>query len=313
MIKGRIVKAISGFFYVKPHVKSDENIYECKARGILRKKNITPIIGDEVIISLTSSNCGIIEDVNPRRTELIRPPVANIDKVFITFSVKEPTPNLSLLDRFIVFSEKVGLSIVIVLTKIDLDITGGITNSIVSEYEKVGYKVVPVSVVSGYNIDLIKDEMKGCISAFAGQSGVGKSSIINAIDPKLKLETAEISQKLGRGRHTTRHAQLFDVGNDSIIADTPGFSSFDINDISEDELKHYFIEFDIKEECRFGNKCIHRNEPDCRIKEAVENGDISKRRYESYIQILDEINSNNSYGKINKEKGFVKLNKKYKK
>lgn len=285
MKKGLIIKAISGFYYVE----CDEKIYECKARGIFRKKKLSPLVGDHVEISLVDDEKGIIEEVFPRKTELIRPPVANIDKVLITFAVKEPTPNLSLLDRFIVFSEKENLEIVIVLSKIDLDENEEITNSIKDEYEKIGYKVIPVSAEKGTNIDLIKEELKGCISVFAGQSGVGKSSIINAINPKFNLETAEISKKLGRGKHTTRHAQLYKIGEDSTIADTPGFSSFELSDIEVDELKEYFIEFNKYENCRFSAKCIHVNEPECDVKNAVEKGEISIRRYQSYIQILDEL------------------------
>lgn len=309
MIKGKIIKAISGFFYVE----CDNGIIECKARGILRKKNITPIIGDNVIISTTDLNCGIIEEVMPRKTELVRPPVANIDKVFITFAVKEPNPNLSLLDRFIVFSEKMGLDIVILLSKVDLDENLEKTTIIVDEYSKVGYKVIPVSIVTGQNMDKVKQEMKGYTSVFAGQSGVGKSSIINSIVPELDLETSEISHKLGRGKHTTRHAQLFKIDEDTIFADTPGFSSFEINDVEEDELKHYFIEFSGLGECRFGNKCIHKNEPDCVVKEAVENNEISKRRYESYLQILEEIKSYNSFGRKNREKDGIYVKSKNRK
>lgn len=289
MLEGIIIKGISGFYYVEV----GDTVYECKARGLFRKKNKTPLVGDRVSISIVDEEekKGMVEEIHPRVSELVRPPVANIDKVMITFSVKEPNPNFVLLDRFIVFSERENLEIVIVITKIDLDETGEITESIVSEYEKVGYRVIPVSAKTKENIDQVEKELEGHISVFAGQSGVGKSSVINCIDPDINLATAEISQKLGRGKHTTRHAELFKVGEDAIIADTPGFSSFELNNIEIEELQEYFIEFEKYRNCRFGSKCIHKNEPGCGIKEAVEEGNISKRRYDSYIQILDEINN----------------------
>ena len=290
MLEGIIIKGISGFYYVET---TDGEIYECKARGLFRKKNQSPLVGDRVSITVVDEEekKGIVEKIHPRVSELVRPPIANIDKVLITFSVKEPNPNFLLLDRFIVFSERENLDIVIILSKTDLDETGEITKGIKEDFEKIGYRVIPVSTKTGENIDKVKEELEGCISVFAGQSGVGKSSIINAIDPEFNLETAEISQKLGRGKHTTRHAELFKIGDNAVIADTPGFSSFELNDIEIEELQEYFIEFGEYSDCKFGSKCIHKNEPGCGVKEAVENGDISERRYNDYLQILDEINN----------------------
>lgn len=289
MLEGIIIKGISGFYYVEVQ----DTIYECKARGIFRKRNKTPLVGDRVSISIVDEEGkkGIVEEIHPRVSELVRPPVANINKVMITFSVKEPNPNFVLLDRFIVFSERENLDIVIVLSKTDLDESGEITKSIQEEFEKVGYKVLGVSTKTGENMEKVLEELEGCISVFAGQSGVGKSSIINYIAPGIDLATAEISQKLGRGKHTTRHAELFKIGKNAIIADTPGFSSFELNNIEVEELQEYFIEFEQYRTCKFGSKCIHKNEPACGIKQAVEDGNISKRRYESYLQILDEINN----------------------
>ncbi|WP_304196184.1 ribosome small subunit-dependent GTPase A [Peptostreptococcus stomatis] len=289
MKDGIIIKGISGFYYVEV----GQDLYECKARGIFRKKGLSPLVGDRVAISIIdeTDKKGNIEKIYERKTELVRPPIANIDKVLITFSVKEPSPNMVLLDRFIVFSEKENLDIRIVLTKVDLDKDGTIVDRIVSVYEKIGYKVIPVSVETGQGVDQVRHELGGCISVFAGQSGVGKSSILNAIEPDFKLETAEISQKLGRGKHTTRHSQLYKLGPNAIVADTPGFSSFDLTDIEIEELQEYFIEFANYQDCRFGNKCIHKNEPACGVKEALEAGQISESRYKSYLQILDEINN----------------------
>lgn len=292
MTKGIIIKGISGFYYVQV----GEDIYECKARGIFRKKNMAPLVGDRVVISvLDDEKKGVIDEILPRKSALVRPPIANIDKVLITFSVKEPVPNLSLLDRFIILAEREDLDIVILLTKTDLDQDKEISNKIREEFEPIGYPVIEVSSVTGQNIDRVIEEMEGCLSVFAGQSGVGKSSILNAIDPDFNLKTAEISRKLGRGKHTTRHAQLYKIGKNAVVADTPGFSSFDVEDMELEDLKDYFIEFAGYSDCRFGNKCIHKNEPDCGVKEAVENGKISSRRYESYLQLLEEINDKGKF------------------
>lgn len=289
MKDGIIIKGISGFYYVEV----GQDLYECKARGIFRKKGLSPLVGDRVAISIIdeADKKGNIEKIYERKSELVRPPIANVDKVLITFSVKEPNPNMVLLDRFIVFSEKENLDIRIILTKVDLDEDGTIVDRIVSDYGRIGYKVIPVSVETGQGIDQVSQELEGCISVFAGQSGVGKSSILNAIEPGFKIDTAEISQKLGRGKHTTRHSELYKLGPNAIVADTPGFSSFELTDIEIEELQEYFIEFAKFDGCRFGSKCIHKNEPACAIKEALEVGEIAESRYKSYLQILDEINN----------------------
>ncbi|WAW14227.1 ribosome small subunit-dependent GTPase A [Peptostreptococcus equinus] len=286
MLEGIIIKGISSFYYVKVADK----IYECKARGLFRKNKITPLVGDKVKITVldTVELKGVIDEIYPRTSELVRPPIANIEKVMITFAIKAPKPNLTLLDKFIIFSEMENLEIIIVLTKTDLD-DNDIRKNIEEEFTNIGYKVISVSAQTGENINKLLNELEDSISVFAGQSGVGKSSILNAIEPKFNLKTAEISQKLGRGKHTTRHAQLYTIGKNAIVADTPGFSSLDITEVDPDLLKEYFIEFRNFDNCRFGNKCIHKNEPECAVKEAVKEGKISKRRYDSYIQILDEI------------------------
>ena len=289
MKDGIIIKGISGFYYVEV----GQDLYECKARGIFRKKGLSPLVGDRVAISIIdeADKKGNIEKIYEKKSELVRPPIANVDKVLITFSVKEPNPNMVLLDRFIVFSEKENLDIRIILTKVDLDEDGTIVDRIVSDYGRIGYKVIPVSVETGQGIDQVRQELEGCISVFAGQSGVGKSSILNAIEPGFKIDTAEISQKLGRGKHTTRHSELYKLGPNAIVADTPGFSSFELTDIEIEELQEYFIEFAKFDGCRFGSKCIHKNEPACSVKEALEVGEIAESRYKSYLQILDEINN----------------------
>ena len=286
MLQGKIIKGIGGFYYVD----TENGIYECRARGIFRKDKITPLVGDRVKMSIVDeeSKKGVVEEIDKRDTELIRPPIANIDKALIVFAVKNPKPHLSLLDRFIVLAEKENLEIVIVLTKADLD-DDNTLEKITSIYELSGYKVIPVSNKTKLNIDAIKQELKDSVVVFAGPSGVGKSSLLNEIDENFKLQTGEVSDKIKRGKHTTRHAELLKLECGGMVADTPGFSSLTLDDIDENELKDYFIEFEEYDECKFGSRCIHENEPSCAVKEAVENGEISKKRYDSYIQLLNEI------------------------
>lgn len=289
MINGKIIKGIGGFYYVD----TEKGLYECRARGIFRKNKITPLVGDRVSISVVDeeNKKGVVEEIEKRDTELVRPPIANVDKALIVFAIKNPAPNLSLLDRFIVLAEKENLEIVIVFTKVDLDADGELLEELKSIYEVSGYKVIPVSNKLKLNIDKIKEELKENTVVFAGPSGVGKSSLLNEVDKNFELKTGEVSDKIKRGKHTTRHAELLKLECGGMVADTPGFSSLTLDDIDESELKEYFIEFDKYDECRFGSRCIHENEPSCAVKEAVENGEISKKRYESYIQLLNEIRS----------------------
>lgn len=289
MINGKIIKGIGGFYYVD----TENGLYECRARGIFRKNKITPLVGDRVSISVVDeeNKKGVVEEIEERDTELVRPPIANVDKALIVFAIKNPSPNLSLLDRFIVLAEKENLEIVIVFTKVDLDADGELLEELKSIYEVSGYKVIPVSNKLKLNIDKIKEELKENTVVFAGPSGVGKSSLLNEVDKNFELKTGEVSDKIKRGKHTTRHAELLKLECGGMVADTPGFSSLTLDDIDESELKEYFIEFDKHDDCRFGSRCIHENEPSCAVKEAVENGEISKKRYESYIQLLNEIRS----------------------
>ena len=289
MINGKIIKGIGGFYYVD----TENGLYECRARGIFRKNKITPLVGDRVSISVVDeeNKKGVVEEIEERDTELVRQPIANVDKALIVFAIKNPSPNLSLLDRFIVLAEKENLEIVIVFTKVDLDTDGELLGELKDIYEVSGYKVISVSNKLKLNIDKIKEELKENTVVFAGPSGVGKSSLLNEVDKNFELKTGEVSDKIKRGKHTTRHAELLKLECGGMVADTPGFSSLTLDDIDESELKEYFIEFDKYDECRFGSRCIHENEPSCAVKEAVENGDISKKRYESYIQLLNEIRS----------------------
>lgn len=286
MIEGIITKGIGGFYYID----TNQGVYECRARGIFRKEKITPLVGDNVKISIIDeeNKKGVLEEIEDRDTELVRPPIANVNKAIIVFAIKNPNPNLSLLDRFIVLAERESLDIVIVLTKADLA-TDEELNKLKSIYETSGYKVIPVSNEAKINIDKVKEELKGNIVVFAGPSGVGKSTLLNNIDSKFQLQTGEVSDKIKRGKHTTRHAELLKLECGGMVADTPGFSSLTLDDIEEDELKEYFIEFDkFSDGCKFGGRCMHENEPICRVKEGVNESKIAKERYESYLQLLKE-------------------------
>ena len=286
MIEGRIIKGIGGFYYIE----TEKGLYECRARGIFRKNKIAPLVGDFVKISVVDEDNkkGVVEEIQERKTELVRPPIANVNKALIVFAVKNPTPHLSLLDRFIVLAERENLEIVIILTKIDLD-DDNTFEKIKNIYEPCGYKVIGVSNLENKNIDKVKEELKDNTVVFAGPSGVGKSSLLNQIDSNFQLKTGDVSDKIKRGKHTTRHAELFELKFGGMVADTPGFSSLTLDDIEDIDLKDYFIEFEDYDDCKFGSRCIHQNEPNCAVKEAVENGEIPKERYESYIQLLNEI------------------------
>ena len=206
MLNGKIIKGIGGFYYVD----TNQGLYECRARGIFRKNKITPLVGDRVSISVVDeeNKKGVVEEIEDRDTELVRPPIANVDKALIVFAIKNPSPNLSLLDRFIVLAEKENLEIVIVFTKVDLDTDGEILSELKDIYETSGYKVIPVSNKEKLNIDKIKEELKESTVVFAGPSGVGKSSLLNEVDKNFELKTGEVSDKIKRGKHTTRHAEL---------------------------------------------------------------------------------------------------------
>lgn len=291
MLKGRIMKGIGGFYYID----TENGLYECKARGIFRKDKVTPLVGDDVEIQIIDeeSKKGVIEKIFDRKSELIRPSIANVDTAVIVFAAKDPDPSFSLLDRFIVLAEKENLDIIICINKVDAD-EGKAFEQVKEIYEKCGYPIIAISTFTGEGLGELREAIEGRTVVFSGPSGVGKSSILNSIDKNLQLKTGDISKKLGRGKHTTRHAELLRLDERTTVADTPGFSSLTVNHIAERELKEYFIEFiKYEEECRFFTDCIHESEPGCAVKEAVENGEISQIRYESYIQLINEIRDSN--------------------
>ena len=287
---GKILKGIGGFYYV--HVPG-KGVYECRARGILRKEKIKPLIGDNVEMALIdeAEKTGNVEAILPRDNSLIRPTVANLDQAVIVFAVSQPDPNYNLLDRFLVMVEEKGIKAVICFNKIDI-LPKEEVESVISRYENTGYEVVSTSSLEGHGIEELRQCLYGKTTVFAGPSGVGKSSILNLIQEEMVLETGSVSEKIGRGKHTTRHAELICFHEDSYVVDTPGFSSLNLMDIEAENLKYYFIEFEAFEPfCKF-NGCNHLNEPQCGVKEAVEEGEISEGRYLSYKQLMEELQNN---------------------
>ncbi len=281
--EGLIIKGIGGFYYVE----TTNGIFECKAKGKFRKEKLTPLTGDRVTITVSEDKENTIDEIQKRKNKLIRPPVANIDKLMIVVSATKPVPNYLVIDKMTVLAEKNGIEPVIVITKTDLaDCT-----ELYETYRSTGYKVYLYSDVNDISmLDAIKRELKGCLTAFTGNSGVGKSTLINALSGHLKLETGEISDKLGRGRHTTRQTEIFHIGDGSVI-DTAGFSSIDFsndNVIFSEELELYFKEFSGHiGECKF-TSCAHLGEKGCRICELVNEGEVSRNRYESYVALYNE-------------------------
>lgn len=292
MIEGIITKGVGGFYYVK----TESDIIECRARGIFREQNITPLVGDKVLIRINpEDNTGYIEEVYERKTYLVRPPVANVTQAIIVMSLKEPAINLWLLDRFLVMAEYNRLNIHICINKADLAKQDDI-NSIMGMYDNAGYNILKTSTKTMEGIEELNNILANQITVFAGPSGVGKSSLLNKINPGLKLKSGEVSKKTNRGKHTTRHVELFELGPNSFVLDTPGFSSLSLDFIEDPiELSFYFKEINkYKYDCKF-NGCLHYKEPDCEVKRQVQEGNISSQRYDNYIQFLEEIINNRRF------------------
>lgn len=279
---GLIVKSIGGLYTVE----SPDGIYECVPRGIFRKEGKSPCVGDRV----NFQDDRVITEILPRKNHLIRPPLANMDQLIFVVSVCEPSPNLLLLDKFIAIAEYKNIKPIVVLTKVDLDKH----EDIFSVYKNAGIDVVVIDYRNGEGIETLKEMLGGKISAFTGNSGAGKSTLLNAIDSRFDIRTGEISKKLGRGRHTTRHAQLYRLDNGGYIADTPGFSTFETNKydiIKKEELCSCFTEFsEFSDNCRFKD-CSHTKEKDCAVIKAVSDGLISESRHSSYCQMYEEAKS----------------------
>lgn len=285
-MQGKIVKGIAGFYYV--HVVGF-GIYECRARGIFRKENKKPLVGDNVEIEILDDKEmeGNLVEILPRKNELIRPAVSNVDQALVVFAVAKPDPHFNLLDRFLVMMESKEIHTVLCFNKKDIAQEPQM-EELKSIYEKCGCRVIFTSAFEKQNIEEIKEVLQGKTTVVAGPSGVGKSSLINLLQSGVKMETGEISKKIERGRHTTRHSELIPLSKDSYIMDTPGFSSLYVNDFEKEELKYYFPEFaSYNDQCRF-HGCDHVHEPGCAVKEAVAQGKIHQIRYQDYLEIYQE-------------------------
>lgn len=289
-MRGKIVKGIAGFYYVD----TGDEVYVAKARGVFKNTGLTPMVGDDVEIEITHAKDkeAVINHMLPRKNSFIRPPICNIDMIVVTVAAARPKVNYDVLDKFLVMAECKDVEIILCVNKPDL----AKKHEIEKLYEIYGniYPIYKVSGNTGEGINLLKKAIKGKTVAFAGASGVGKSTILNWLKPDANVEIGKTSSKTGRGRHTTRHVEIFNVDG-SLVYDTPGFTSFDISMEDEDELAFMFPEMATYiPECKFDN-CRHLSEPDCKVREAVEKGKISKNRYDSYISQLKAIREKNCY------------------
>ena len=292
-MQGKIVKGIAGFYYV--HVV-ESGVYECKAKGVFRKDGQKPLVGDNVEIDVLEEEekTGNIIKILPRKIELIRQAVANVDQALVVFAVTKPKPHFNLLDRFLIMMESKKVPVILCFNK--KDIAGNPQIQELREiYENCGYPIVFASARKEENISEIKAFLEGKTTVIAGPSGVGKSSIINPLQNDIRMETGEVSRKIDRGKHTTRHSELITINENSYIMDTPGFSSLYVNEFDKEELKYFFTEFAPYEgHCRY-NGCVHVHEPGCAVKEALEKGEIHKVRYDNYLDMYDELQRKRRY------------------
>ncbi len=281
---GKIIKLTGGFYYVK-----DDKVYETRARGLFRHKDEKPVVGDIVDFEVEKEMLGYITNVHPRKNMLKRPPVANVDLALVIIPTKNPNPNIFLIDKVLAEYEKEDLTVKIVISKADLD--KDYANELKNIYEKAGYETYIYSAITGEGKESIKNLLEGKTTALSGVSAAGKSTLISNI-LNINLETGTVSSKLNRGKHTTRHVEIFPGENNTFIFDTPGFSSYEV-DVEAEDLKYYFREFN-KYSCKF-NDCHHVNEPGCGVKAALENGEVEETRYESYIRLYEELKNRRKY------------------
>lgn len=292
-MQGKIIKGIAGFYYI---YAEDGNVYECKAKGIFRKDNFKPLVGDNVEITVLNEEEkeGSVTSILPRRNSLIRPAVANVDQAFLIFAMENPKPNFLLLDRFLIMMEQQEIPAVICFNKKDVGDKDEM-EKLYEIYTGCGYRVVLSSTYEGEGMDEIREILKGKTTVVAGPSGVGKSSITNCMQGEVQMETGEISKKLKRGKHTTRHSQVIPVEKNTFLVDTPGFSSLYLTDMKEEELRDYFPEFVMYEpQCRFQG-CMHIHEPGCAVKKALSEGKISQQRYDNYLALYEELKEKRRY------------------
>lgn len=290
---GKIVKGIAGFYYV--HV-AESGIYECKAKGIFRKEGVKPLVGDNVRLTVLEEErkTGSIQEILPRQNELIRPAVANVDQALVIFAADRPKPNFNLLDRFLIQMQYQGVPVILCFNKRDL-VEEEELQKLSSIYEGYGSAVCFVSAKEETGLWELRGFLQGKTTTVAGPSGAGKSSLINLLHPEASMETGSISEKIQRGKHTTRHSELFALDEESFLCDTPGFSSVYLPDLEKEELQVYMPEFsDYASLCRFQG-CVHIHEPDCAVKEALEKGKISPVRYENYKLLYEELKNKRRY------------------
>ncbi|MCY8533125.1 ribosome small subunit-dependent GTPase A [Bacillus vallismortis] len=291
MPEGKIIKALSGFYYVLDESGDSDKVVQCRGRGIFRKNKITPLVGDYVVYQAENDKEGYLLEIKERTNELIRPPICNVDQAVLVFSAVQPSFSTALLDRFLVLVEANDIQPIICITKMDLiedQDTHDAIQTYAQDYRNIGYDVYLTSSKDQNSLTDIISHFQDKTTVFAGQSGVGKSSLLNAISPELGLRTNEISEHLGRGKHTTRHVELIHTSG-GLVADTPGFSSLEFTDIEEEELGYTFP--DIREKsasCKFRG-CLHLKEPKCAVKQAVEDGELKQYRYDHYVEFMTEI------------------------
>ena len=289
---GKIIKGIAGFYYVYTPL----GLVECKAKGVFRKEGIKPLVGDNVSVRIIDREqmTGNIEKILERKNCVMRPASANIDQAMIIFAITKPEPNYNLLDRFLISMQQQDIPTVVCFNKADIA-DGSEIDELKRAYEGCGCRVLFTSGKKSEGLADVRKALEGKTTVVAGPSGVGKSTIVNALYPEAKMQTGEISRKIERGKHTTRHAQLFALSDDTFIMDTPGFTSLWIKDVQKEELWNYYPEFaPFESECRFTG-CAHISEPVCGIKAAVESGRINRIRYDNYCMIYDEIKNNVKY------------------
>ena len=292
-MQGKIVKGISGFYYV--HVVGT-GIYECKAKGVLRNRKVKPLVGDnvEIVVLDEEKHLGNVEEILPRKNELIRPAVSNINMALVIFAAAKPDPNFNLLDRFLCMMEYQKVPVTICFNKCDL-VSEEEKENLQKIYAPAGYDILFTSVKTGENIDRLKALLAEKTTTVAGPSGVGKSSLINELQTDVRMQTGAISDKIGRGKHTTRHSEIISIGQDTYIMDTPGFSSMDLPGFEKEDLWTCYPEFvPYEPECRFIG-CSHIGEPDCGVKNALAEGKISRVRYDNYVILYEEMKNIRKY------------------